>query len=85
MKARHGPSLFSLNYNMAPEAVSLIRRREADPHHGQGKRPRTGRIDLRIHCRCLKISLAAGGVHRFIVQTLLVARTLARVDSNADR
>lgn len=66
MKARHGPPLFSLNYNMAPEAVRFIRRREADPHHGQGKRPRTGRIDLRIHCRCLKISLAAGGVHRLL-------------------
>lgn len=64
MKARHGPPLFSLDYNMAPEAVGFIRRREADSHHGQGKCPRTGRIDLRIHSRCLMISLAAGGVHR---------------------
>ena len=35
MTGRHGPPLFSLNYNLALEAVNLMRRREADPHHGQ--------------------------------------------------
>ena len=33
MTGRHGPPLFSLNYNVALEAVNLMRRREADPHH----------------------------------------------------
>ena len=37
MTGRHGPPLFSLNYNLALEAVNLMRRREADPHHGQGR------------------------------------------------
>ena len=36
MTGRHGPPLFSLNYNLALAAVNVMRRREADPHHGQG-------------------------------------------------
>jgi hypothetical protein len=37
MTGGHGPPLFSLNYNVASVAVNLMRRREADSHHGQGR------------------------------------------------
>ena len=49
MTGRHGPPLFSLNYNLALAAVNVMRRREADPHHGQGRdRPRN-RPDRLLH------------------------------------
>src|SRR5918995_3585870 len=49
MTGRHGPPLFSLNYNVALEAVNLMRRREADPHHGQGRDRPSNRPDRLLH------------------------------------
>ena len=49
MTGRHGPPLFSLNYNLALEAVNLMRRREADPHHGQGRDRPSNRPDRLLH------------------------------------
>ena len=49
MTGRHGPPLFSLNYNLALVAVDFMRRREADPHHGQGRDRPTDRPDRLWH------------------------------------
>ena len=49
MTGRHGPPLFSLNYNVALAAVNLMRRREADPHHGQGRDRSINRPDRLLH------------------------------------
>jgi len=49
MTGRHGPPLFSLNYNVALAAVNLMRRREADPHHVQGRDRSTNRLDRLWH------------------------------------
>jgi hypothetical protein len=49
MTGRHGPPLFSLNYNVALAAVNFMRRREADPHHGQARDRSTHRPDRLLH------------------------------------
>ena len=49
MTGRHGPPLFSLNDNLALAAVNLMRRREADPHHGQGRDRSVNRPDRLLH------------------------------------
>ena len=49
MTDRHGPPLFSLNYNVALAAVNFMRRGEADPHHGQARDRSTRRPDRLLH------------------------------------
>src|SRR3954453_3963882 len=73
MTGRHGPPLFSLNYNVALEAVNLMRRREADPHHGQGRDRPSNRPDRLLHPQPTSPTShppdhphAAGGVQRWL-------------------
>ena len=49
MTGRHGPPLFSLNYNVALAAVNFMRRGEADPHHGQARDRSAHRPDRLLH------------------------------------
>ena len=49
MTDRHGPPLFSLNYNVALAAVNFMRRGEADPHHGQARDRSAHRPDRLLH------------------------------------